>query len=226
MEDLISYFKVKKNLVNLLILAILVAGLPIGIQLARQQQIIKSYAKEATVEFLTGQCVTNRGNNQVATCKDPINVRITAPFSPAGVGAQSLKVTSASSKNLISSIPQGGVVGTVFADDCDEEGGDWCHEQECSCNEQCGECDGECSANVNTPGMCGNPEECTSNCDGEQCGQDDGCGEACPDTDANTPGMCGNAADCTNICENFASDECGNLSEPPSECGGDQWCTY
>lgn len=35
---------------------------------------------------------------------------------------------------------------------------------------------------------------CTPSCTGDQCGQADGCGGTCPDTDANTCGMCGNGA--------------------------------
>lgn len=119
-----------------MILAILVAGLPIAVQLARQQQLIKSYAKEPVVEFIIGKCVAARGNNPVATCKDPINIRITAPFAPAGVGAQSSKVTSTISKGLMSVIPKGGLVGTVYADKCNPDDEDFA--PDCECDNSCG----------------------------------------------------------------------------------------
>ncbi len=83
MDELISFLKNKRNLINLLTLGIMVLGLPIATTLVRQQQVFKSRAAQATVEFLTkdrsgNDCVVNRNGKLVATCKD-IVVRVYAP---------------------------------------------------------------------------------------------------------------------------------------------------
>ena len=57
---------------------------------------------------------------------------------------------------------------------------------------------------------------CVPVCEGDPCGQDDGCGGTCPDTAANTCGMCGNAA-CPPQC---VPDCTGDLCGQTDGCGG------
>lgn len=75
----------KKNIINFLILGIMVLAIPLSINLVRQQQILKSRATAASIEFLdkahggSTDCVVSKtGGGQRATCPN-ISVRITAP---------------------------------------------------------------------------------------------------------------------------------------------------
>lgn len=82
-EDFISYFKDKRNLINLLLLAVLVAAMPLGIRLVQQQNIFKSRATGADVQFLTEaqggtDCVVQQGGSLQAICS-PVKLRITGP---------------------------------------------------------------------------------------------------------------------------------------------------
>jgi len=118
-EDLVSYFKVKKNLINLLLLAVLVVGLPVGINLARQQQILRSRAaNNLAVDFLTKDlggtdCVTTRGtgaNNLVATCKD-VKLRLTGGVS--GLPVPSPSPTASTSPSPSPSAGQGNITASA-----------------------------------------------------------------------------------------------------------------
>lgn len=83
-------FLKKKNIINLLFLAIMVLAVPLTIKLVRQQQILFSRAAETKIEFLTKDqggsttldgksCVITRNNALVSVCKDNIKIRLTAP---------------------------------------------------------------------------------------------------------------------------------------------------
>lgn len=89
MDEIISYLKNKKNLINLLTLGIIVLGLPLGIGALRQQQVFTSKANEAKIEFLTKEqggpttsdgssCVQTINGNLVTKCKT-VSIKITAP---------------------------------------------------------------------------------------------------------------------------------------------------
>ena len=87
-QEIISYFKnSKKNLVNLLLLAIMVLALPLGVNLVRQQQLLKSRAAGDPIKF-TGANVEKRGDKWVA--KSPqITVELISSLGPsAGNAAQ------------------------------------------------------------------------------------------------------------------------------------------
>lgn len=57
MGEFLDYFRQKKNLINLLLLAILVLALPLVIQTVRQQQIIKSRAAADPIVFVSDNVV-------------------------------------------------------------------------------------------------------------------------------------------------------------------------
>lgn len=75
MEALIEYFKVKKNLIKVLIVALLIIGIPVGIYLIQTQKIFKSGASVKRIEF-TGPNVEQRGDKLVAT-KQEIALKLT-----------------------------------------------------------------------------------------------------------------------------------------------------
>lgn len=88
MNELISYFKIRKNLVNLLFLVLLVISLPLGIYLVRQQQILRSRAEEAPIAFLEGRCVKIQKDKPVAVCPD-ITFQLVSPLGPPFTNATS-----------------------------------------------------------------------------------------------------------------------------------------
>lgn len=89
MTDFLEYFKNKRNLSNLILLLILVIGLPIGIGLVRQQQILRSRAAVDPIVFLAGQCVENRNGKLVATCEN-VAIQLTSPLGPPATGSGTL----------------------------------------------------------------------------------------------------------------------------------------
>ena len=78
MSDFAELIKVKKNLINLLVLAILVLALPIGINLIKQQQILRSRAAAVPIT-VEGSCITNRNGKLVATCPQ-VTVKLVSPL--------------------------------------------------------------------------------------------------------------------------------------------------
>lgn len=81
MGDFLDFFKQKKNLINLLLLGILVLALPIGINLVRQQQILKSRAVADPIVFAGDNVEQKSDGTWVA--KDPkISLELTSPLGP------------------------------------------------------------------------------------------------------------------------------------------------
>lgn len=66
MNEFIEYFKVKKNLINLLTLLIMVLGIPLGVNLAKERQLFQSQAGTDAVQF-KGANVKERNGKKVAT---------------------------------------------------------------------------------------------------------------------------------------------------------------
>ncbi len=83
MGEIVDYFKNRKNLVSLLILGILILGIPLGINLLRTQQIIKSRAAADPVVF-TGTNVTHKSDGSWVTKIATVSVALTSPLGPAG----------------------------------------------------------------------------------------------------------------------------------------------
>jgi len=80
MSDFLDFFKNKKNLINLLLLGILVLALPLGVDLIRKQQIIKSRAIADPIVFV-GDNVEQKDGKWIA--KDPqISLELTSPLGP------------------------------------------------------------------------------------------------------------------------------------------------
>jgi hypothetical protein len=82
-DDIILFLKDRKNLINLLTLVILVLGLPIGVNLVRQQQVIQSRAANNPVSLVEdGNVVVSRKNNLVIVkqpTKTTVGIQLTAP---------------------------------------------------------------------------------------------------------------------------------------------------
>lgn len=91
MGDFLDYFKKKKNLTSLLLLGILILGLPIGIQLLKQQQILKSRAESSgPIRFIQSDTEFQQtpGNDSTwATTDANISFNLYSPFGFSGVVA-------------------------------------------------------------------------------------------------------------------------------------------
>lgn len=70
----------KKNLISLLLLAILILAIPLGVRLARQQQILKSRAVADPIKF-TGSGV-DCSKQECVTTSPTINIELTSPLGP------------------------------------------------------------------------------------------------------------------------------------------------
>lgn len=92
-QEFISYFKNKKSLISLLVLAILVLALPLGLNLFRQQQTLKSSATEAPITFSGDNAEQRNGAWVVKDRTRPVTVTFTSPLGPPGVGVGSTNPT-------------------------------------------------------------------------------------------------------------------------------------
>ncbi|OGE25555.1 hypothetical protein A3B42_00220 [Candidatus Daviesbacteria bacterium RIFCSPLOWO2_01_FULL_38_10] len=101
----------KKNIISLLVLAILAVAIPLGLNLARQQQTLKSSATEASITF-SGDNAELRNNAWVVKDRTkPVTVTFTSPLGPPGVGVGStgphiLRSVSNPIKEIISFLPK------------------------------------------------------------------------------------------------------------------------
>ncbi len=82
----------KKNLTSLLLLGIIILGLPIGIRLLKQQQILKSRATESSepIRFIASdtEFQQTQGNNNTWATTDPnISFNLYSPLGPQGTTA-------------------------------------------------------------------------------------------------------------------------------------------
>ncbi|MBU1032219.1 hypothetical protein KKE03_04865 [Patescibacteria group bacterium] len=93
MGEFLEFFKTKKNLTSLLLLGILILGLPIGIELLKQQQIIKSGAEtQDPIQFIKSDTEFESSGAWVTT--DPnITFNITSPLGPQGGASPAPTVT-------------------------------------------------------------------------------------------------------------------------------------
>lgn len=89
-EQFSDFFKNKKNIINLLILLILVLGLPLGVKLIREQQILKSRADvTGRVDFVEeAGILEKRGSIFVLTqqAQGKVKLTLTSPLGPPGAG--------------------------------------------------------------------------------------------------------------------------------------------
>ena len=88
MGEIFDYFKIKKNLVSLLILGILILGIPLGVNLVRLQQIIKSRAAVDPITF-TGSNVKQKNDGTWVATKPQIQLQLTSPLGPPPGGSPS-----------------------------------------------------------------------------------------------------------------------------------------
>ncbi|MBI2022231.1 hypothetical protein HYS97_00040 [Candidatus Daviesbacteria bacterium] len=77
MEDTLKF--TKKNFFNILFLIILIVTIPFGINLVRQQQIIRSRAVIAAIEIVKDDCIEKRDSKKVLICPD-IPLKIVSPI--------------------------------------------------------------------------------------------------------------------------------------------------
>lgn len=88
MGEILDYFKNKKNLVSLLVLGILILGIPLGVNLVKLQQIIKSRAAVDPITF-TGPNVRQKNDGTWVATKPKIQLQLTSPLGPPGSPAPS-----------------------------------------------------------------------------------------------------------------------------------------
>ncbi len=79
MDEILSYLQVKRNLINLLLLAILVLAIPIGIQILHSQQIAKSQAAAPPIELVQDKCLVQKNGAYFSKCPQ-INIKLTSPL--------------------------------------------------------------------------------------------------------------------------------------------------
>jgi len=108
-NELVEYFRSKKNLINLLSLAVLVLGVPLGTSLARNQQILHSQADVARVQF-AGPNVVSR-NNQIVATSPTVNIVFNSPYGAPLSGSTSM----IQSGNNLASFQVPNLVQTVYA---------------------------------------------------------------------------------------------------------------
>ncbi|MBU1000743.1 hypothetical protein KKE78_05120 [Patescibacteria group bacterium] len=118
MGEILDYFKNeagdlfrnKKNLINLLVLGILILGIPLGVDLARTQQIIKSSATDDPIVF-TGPNVRQKSDRTWVATDPQIQIQLTSPLGLPDTGAASVSKTVQNSGVLI----KGVLIKTVYA---------------------------------------------------------------------------------------------------------------
>ena len=97
----------KKNLIGILVLAILAVAVPLGLNLIRQQQTLKSRATEAPITFSGDNAEQRNGVWVVKDRTKPVTVTFTSPLGPPGVGVGStgphiLQSVSSPAKGIMS----------------------------------------------------------------------------------------------------------------------------
>lgn len=85
MGEFLDFFKQKKNLARVLILGILILALPLGRDLIKRQQILKSRADQPPIVF-EGNGVSQKDGKWVSTTPQ-VSLKITSPLGPAGTTA-------------------------------------------------------------------------------------------------------------------------------------------
>lgn len=116
MDNLTPFFT-KKNLINLLVLIVLVIALPIAIDLAKKQQILRSRASVNAIELVDGDCVEERYGKKVLIC-DEVPLKLTSPLGPpkGRAGRSTPKPTPSPTKPSSSALPQACNSSTKTAD--------------------------------------------------------------------------------------------------------------
>lgn len=89
MSDYLKEILSKKNLINILILAILVLAIPLTIKLLRQQQILFSKAATDTVQLVDNLCTSTQNNKKVLICST-LALKFVAPSEVDIISAQGI----------------------------------------------------------------------------------------------------------------------------------------
>lgn len=97
-----EFFKSRKTLFNLITLVILVVALPIGINLVRQQQILRSRAAAEPIEVVEGDCVEERNGKKILICSE-VPLKLVSPIGGPKSGSEGVKPTPKPSSSPLSS---------------------------------------------------------------------------------------------------------------------------
>ena len=89
MSDYLTELLTKKNLINILILAILVLAVPLTINLVRRQQILFSKAATDTVQLVDNPCTAVQNGKKVLTCPT-VKLNFVAPSEVDVIADQSI----------------------------------------------------------------------------------------------------------------------------------------
>ncbi len=129
MDDIRNFFKNRRNVLNTLLLLVIVLAIPLGINLARHNQIFFSRAAGEFIQLIDGSCVAERNGTKVIICKD-VPLQIISPFvatntpepsssedpstspSPASSSSSSSPSPAASASNVAHTIRVNGHTGT------------------------------------------------------------------------------------------------------------------
>lgn len=101
MEEVISYFRNKKNLAALLSLAIMVLAIPLGTELARRQQLLRSQAAGGSV-VITGSGVEEASGSGKIARTAKVDLLLVSPF---GAPASPAPVVTPSPAPTVTSVP-------------------------------------------------------------------------------------------------------------------------
>lgn len=114
MGELADFLKSKKNLINLLVLGIIILALPLGMQLVRTQQILRSRATIPPVVITGPNVIDITGGRKALKPNEQgdfiVGLELTSPLGPPATATQSATITA-----------QGGFVNTVYGAE-----GDFC----------------------------------------------------------------------------------------------------
>jgi hypothetical protein len=89
MDEVLTYFKTRKNIINLLLFLILAVGIPVGVSLLQNRISFQSRADVVPIEYIVdNKCVLVRNGVKVARCAD-VSIQLTSPLGPPVPVAQS-----------------------------------------------------------------------------------------------------------------------------------------
>ncbi len=213
MNELITYFKNKKNLINLLILAILVVGLPVTTDLIKTSKIFNSRAVSDPIVFSGPNVVTGANNQKVLKLNEQgkaiVDLELTSTLGPPATQQQaqlpsnpSLADATPDIKGLaMSLVPKGGLVKEAKA--------------QSGCQLYDGVCwgtqPGDCS---DDPDYDAGPGLCWAQCAASACGSSGG--NACQYGSCSGEGTCDQGWECQSGCWEY--NQCGG--------GGGNSCQY
>lgn len=126
MPDYLKEILTRKNLINILILAILVLAVPLTINLVRRQQILKSKAATDTVQLLDNSCTSVQNSKKVLTCPT-LTLNFVAPSEVDVVSDQGFVKKAYAQESCTPGKVCGSDCGAGGVGSCAQCNGGWCN---------------------------------------------------------------------------------------------------